>query len=329
MSKDVAARLDALAHDYREGRLSMAAYRNLRAPLLDLLVSQPGADGADRSLTTQRGRVVRARRAVREDFLPRDAQPARRGLRVGGGLAVAAVMAIAAVTVYSRVRDVNAPAPVSHAQLDTARKTSQTLGDSDDWSGARLHSLLAEFDGRAVCRKELAGSPEPFCRDLLATADAGPQLLVLTASSGKSAGARSLFAISLHEVSQAQFRRYCEHTASRCPRRPGAQDDDPVVNVTWDEARQYLLWLSEMSGQTYRLPTEAEWQQAAHDGKKSGWRAGRVREWTQDANSASRQRTVRGVAPGEDAATLLSARSGQDQTARDDLRGFRAVRELQ
>lgn len=297
MTKDVAARLDALAHDYREGRLSLAAYRNLRAPLLDLLISQPGADGTDQSSTTQRGRVARAR--------SHGAQPARRGLRVGGGLAVVVVMAIAAVTVYSRVRDMHAPAPTSQAQLDTTRETSPSLSDSDDWSGARVDSLLAEFDGRAVCRKELAGSPTPFCRDLLATADAGPQLLVLTASPSKTAkGARGLFAISLHEVSQAQFRRYCERMGSRCPRQPRLQGDDSVVNVTRDEARDYLLWLSEMSGQTYRLPTEAEWQQAARDGKKSGWRAGRAREWT------------------------LSARSGQDKNARDDLRGFRAVREL-
>jgi hypothetical protein len=297
MTKDVAARLDALAHDYREGRLSLAAYRNLRAPLLDLLISQPGPGGTDQSSTTQRGRVARARSHA--------AQPARRGLRVAGGLAVVAVMAVAAVTVYSRVRDAHAPTSASNSQFDTERETSQPLGDSDDWSGARVNSLLAEFDGRAVCRKELAGSPTPFCRDLLATADAGPQLLVLAGSSGKtSTGARSLFAISLHEVSQAQFRRYCERVSSRCPRQPRAQDDDSVVSVTRDQAREYLLWLSEMSGQTYRLPTEAEWQQAAQDGKKSGWRAGRAREWT------------------------LSARSGQDRAASDDLRGFRAVREL-
>lgn len=300
MSKDVAARLDALAQDYREGRLSLAAYRNLRAPLLDLLISQPVAEGVDQSLTTQRGRAARAKSATREDYLPHDAQPARRGWRVVSGLAVAAVMIIAAVTMYPWVLDVHAPAPVPHAKFEAASETSQSLGDSDDWSGARLHSLLAEFDGRAVCRKELAGSPEPFCRDLLATADAGPQLLVLTASSGKAAASvRRLFAISLHEVSQAQFRRYCEHTAGRCPRQLRAQDDDSVVNVTWDEAREYLLWLSEMSGQTYRLPTEAEWQQAARDGKQSGWRAGRVREWT------------------------------QDQTVAENLRSFRALRELQ
>lgn len=303
MSKDVAERLDALTNDYREGRLSLAAYRNLRAPLLDLLTSQPAAADVDQSLTTQRGRAARKGNLAREDSPPDDARPARRGFLILGGLVVVSVMASAAVTMYPRLRDMYAPAPGSHAPLDTERETSQTLGDADDWSGARLHSLLAEFDGRAVCRKELAGSPEPFCRDLLATADAGPQLLVLTASGAKTAGgARRLFGISLQEVSQAQFRRYCAHTASRCRKQPRAQPDDSAMEVTWGEAQQYLVWLSEMSGQTYRLPTEAEWRQAAHDGKKFGWRAGGAREWSG---------------------------SGQDQTAHDDdLRGFRALREL-
>src|SRR6185369_6480906 len=39
MSQDVAARLAALAQDHREGRLTVSAYRSLRAPLLDMLVA--------------------------------------------------------------------------------------------------------------------------------------------------------------------------------------------------------------------------------------------------------------------------------------------------
>ena len=32
----------------------------------------------------------------------------------------------------------------------------------------------------------------------------------------------------------------------------------PVVNVSWNDIQGYLRWLSEQTGQTYRLPTEAE-----------------------------------------------------------------------
>ena len=39
-------------------------------------------------------------------------------------------------------------------------------------------------------------------------------------------------------------------------------EEHPVVNVTWNDAMAFCKWLSEKEGQTYRLPTESEWEYA-------------------------------------------------------------------
>jgi formylglycine-generating enzyme required for sulfatase activity len=39
-------------------------------------------------------------------------------------------------------------------------------------------------------------------------------------------------------------------------------DTHPVVNVAWEDAKAFCDWLSRKEGQTYRLPTDAEWSVA-------------------------------------------------------------------
>lgn len=45
-----------------------------------------------------------------------------------------------------------------------------------------------------------------------------------------------------------------------------ARDDDPVVNVSWNDAQAYVNWLAQRTGKHYRLASEAEFEYAERGG---------------------------------------------------------------
>ena len=103
------------------------------------------------------------------------------------------------------------------------------------------------------------------------------------------------FAIGKYEVTRSEFTSFVENTgstagdscfvrtssggrvdASKSWRDPGyAQSaNDPVVCISWNTAKAYVAWLSELTGKDYRLPSEAEWEYVARAGSQSPFHFG-------------------------------------------------------
>lgn len=52
--------------------------------------------------------------------------------------------------------------------------------------------------------------------------------------------------------------------------------DRPVIHVSWHDAQNYVQWLSQQTGHTYRLLSESEWEYAARGGSQADYAWGNM-----------------------------------------------------
>jgi formylglycine-generating enzyme required for sulfatase activity len=70
------------------------------------------------------------------------------------------------------------------------------------------------------------------------------------------------FAIGKYPITQAQYQAVMGNNPSRFKNNP----QNPVEQVSWNDAKAFCQKLSQITGKTYRLPTEAEWEYACRAG---------------------------------------------------------------
>jgi formylglycine-generating enzyme required for sulfatase activity len=69
------------------------------------------------------------------------------------------------------------------------------------------------------------------------------------------------YKIGKYEVTQAQWKKVMGNNPSKFK-----GSNKPVEQVSWDDVHDFIRQLNQQTGQSYRLPTEAEWEYACRSG---------------------------------------------------------------
>ena len=119
---------------------------------------------------------------------------------------------------------------------------------------------LAALRGPGNVSRPSADPPRRRPEDVFRDCASCPEMVVLAGGG---------LAMGRYEVTVGEYRAFASATGGtgdarwRDHGRFPQTDRHPVVWVSWDDAQEYVSWLSRRTGATYRLPTEAEWERAA------------------------------------------------------------------
>jgi len=149
--------------------------------------------------------------------------------------------------VIERVRDFSTSV-VGDSPIPPQTQPETALGDKTSFTENLAKGVTLEMVSLPA-GQFLMGSPDS---DPDAQSDEKPQHQVKVNS----------FAIGKYPVTQAQYQAVMGNNPSHFKNNP----QNPVERVSWDDAQAFCQKLSQITGKTYRLPTEAEWEYACRAG---------------------------------------------------------------
>jgi formylglycine-generating enzyme required for sulfatase activity len=120
-----------------------------------------------------------------------------------------------------------------------------------------------------ICPELVSVAPGEF---MVGPEGRGTAQQAITAVEAKRVVVDKPFAIGRYEVTFDEWQHCVD--AGGCKVEPGddgwGRGRHPVIHVSYNDiTQQYLPWLSKVTGFTYRLPSEAEWELASQGGNKS------------------------------------------------------------
>jgi formylglycine-generating enzyme required for sulfatase activity len=207
-----------------------------------------------------------------------------RGSKAGWGLpgviaAATAAVGLTVAAVWSIVASLDdapepgptagTPPPVNRADRTEERHISETTSVAPQVTASALEDPWPA--GKAL-------------RDTLPGGASGPSMVIVPAgqaslgtdkgepdeSPSYSTAFATPFAISVGEITFEDYAVYANATAAPLPDDAGwGRGQRPVVGVSWQDAVDYAGWLSERTGESYRLPSESEWEYVARAGSET------------------------------------------------------------
>ena len=172
---------------------------------------------------------------------------------------------------------------------DTEEETEEMPAEEDTSAEITKEEAIAAVEEKTEPVKATPGATETKAasktiQDTLKSGGKAPLMVVVPAgkfqmgsTSSRNSDERprhevtvDKFAVSQYEITFAEYDQFAKATGRKSPDSLYLdRETHPVIFVTWDDAYYYTKWLSDETGERYRLPAEAQWEYLASTGKKS------------------------------------------------------------